>query len=183
MPTAAAFVMMLMLAVATAFAVVAAAALVAHLVQHVLNLHVGGASVLQHDARKLQRLSGQRVVGVYSHAVLLHLHHASHEAVIILVHQRNHGARIDVVVVEVVVDAEHLALQLVHALLLILSESLGRRQGEVKLIARLHVDETLLKAVEREAEAADKRKGLTLLRLFFQMGLAVAVDRVELIAH
>ena len=183
MSAAAALVMMLMVVVATAFAVVAAAALVAHLVQYVLNLLISGLTVLQHDASKLQCLPSQRMVGVDGHTVLLNLLYASHEAMLLLVHQRDDGARIDIVVVEVAVDGEHLALQLVHALLQIFAEGLGWRQGEVELLARLHVDEALLEAVEREAEAADKRERLSLLCLFLQMGLAVIVYGVELIAH
>ena len=41
----------------------------------------------------------------------------------------------------------------------------------------------LLEAVEREAEAADKLEGLSLLGLFLKVLATVFVDGIELIAH
>jgi hypothetical protein len=67
---------------AAAFAVVASATLMAQVVQHVLNLKVGGIAVLQHNAGKLQGTACQRMVGVNSHTVFLNLCYASHKAVL-----------------------------------------------------------------------------------------------------
>lgn len=181
--TAAAVVMVFVFAVAAAFTIIASAALMAEVVQHVLYLLVGGQTVFKYDACKLQRLSCQWMVGIDSHAVLLNLLHAGDEAMLFLVHQCDDGAGIDVVVVEVAVDGEHLALQLVHTFFLIFTEGVGGGQGEIELFARLHVYKPLFKTVKGESEAADKCEGLSLLCLFFQVGLAVAVDGVELIAH
>ena len=178
----AAFMVMLML-VATALAVVASATVVAHVVQHVLNLLVGGLTVFQHDACKLQGTASQRVVGVDGHAVLVNFQDTGHEAMLLLVHQGDDGSLVDVLVVEVAVDGEVLAQHLVHTILFVLAEGIGRSQREVELVASLQGSDALLEAVERKAEAADERKGFALLGLLFQLLAAVGIDRVELIAH
>lgn len=51
-------VMVLMVMVAAAFAVVASAALMAQVVEHILYLLISGQSILQYNTCELQRLSG-----------------------------------------------------------------------------------------------------------------------------
>ena len=126
--------------------------------QRILNLLFCGLAVLQDKSHELQRHSGQRVIGINGHGILVDLHHASHESLVVLVHEGDDGSRENIFVVEMSVDGKRLTLHLVHALWLIVAKSLGRKQGEIKLLARLQLYEALLEGVEREAKATDKRE-------------------------
>jgi hypothetical protein len=172
--------------VVVAFAVVAAiaaAALVRHMVEHVLYLLVGGIAVLKDYTLELQRLPGKGVVRVYGDAVGIDLHHTCHEATLVGIHQRDDGSWVDVLAVEAFVDGEHIAFEHMNTLGIVLAEGIGGRKGEVERVARGKASEALLEAVEGEAEAADKREGLTLLCLLLKMGGAVRGYGIELIAH
>ena len=162
--------------------VVATAAVVAEVVQHVLNLAVRCLAVLKHQSSELQRLSSQRMVGVDGDTVVLNFQHTGHEALVVLVHQGNDGTGVDVLVIEVVVDAEHLALHLVDTLLVVVAESLVGGQREVEGAARQQVDDATLKSIKRHAEATDKLEGVALLRLLLKVLVALGIDGVQLIA-
>ncbi len=184
MATSAAAIVVVML-LATTFVATSATSttFVAQMVQHVLNLFVCGIAVFQYHPRKLQCLSCQRMVGIDGHTIFLHLLHACHEAMLFLVHQRDYGTRKDVLVVEMVIDAEYFTLHLVDTLRHIVAKSLAGLEGEVKLFLSLKWYDMLLEGIEREAEATDKRKRGALLGLFYQLLGAIGLDGIELIAH
>ena len=100
-----------------------------------------------------------------------------------MIHQGDYGTGEDVLMVEMTVDREYVAIHLVNALLVIIAKSLAGLEGEVKLCSWLKINDLLLELVERHAEAADEDEGIALLSLLFEMLLAVFVDRIELIAH
>ena len=84
-------VMVVTTAVATAFAVVAVvvsatAASACQVLDEVLYLVVGGLTVLNHSACKVERLTSQGMVGVEGDAVFLNLQDFGHESVVFVVH-------------------------------------------------------------------------------------------------
>jgi len=177
--TASALVVVMLVSAATVLVVVSAAAFAvvaptsatftAQMVQHVLNLLVGGIAVLQYHSRELQCAACQRMVRVNGHPVFLHLGHASHEALLVGIHERDHGSFVDVLMVEVAIDGEHFAVQLVNALAVIFAECLGGLKREIKLFARGETHDLLLESIERYAETADELEGIALLGLLLQV--------------
>ena len=130
-------VMVVTTAVATAFAVVAvvvsaAAASACQVLDEVLYLVVGGLTVLNHSACKIERLTSQGMVGVEGDAVFLNLQDFGHESVVFVVHQGDDGAFVDVVVVEVAVDHECLPAQFVNALWVVCSKGVCWFQSEIE---------------------------------------------------
>ena len=107
--TAVAMVVVVLMVTAAASAVVAstAAALTAQMVQHVLNLLVGGIAILKHYASKLQRVACQGVIGIYHHAVFFYGCDAGHEALLVGIHECDNGSRKDVLVVKVPIDGKY----------------------------------------------------------------------------
>jgi len=161
----------------------AAATFVAQLVQNALDLLFRGVAVREHLARKLQRLAGQRVVGVQRHRFVVHCDDTSQEALALIVVQHDDGVHVDMLAVKPAVYIELLALHFVHALLIVVTEGLSGCQGEIELLALLQLYHTLLKSVEREAEACDEIEGLSLFGLFHQLFLAVVFDGIQCVTY
>ena len=132
-------VMVVVFMVAASATVVAAtsATLVRHMIQHVLNLFVRGITVLKYLACESQRLASQRVVGVECHFVFIDTDHAGHKVTFFAVHQCDDSIWIDVLVVKMTIDSEHLALHLMNSALVIFAEGLGRGKGEVEVLTCL----------------------------------------------
>ena len=78
--------------------------------RHVLYLFGSSLASLQYATLEVQRLTCQRVVQVHLHLFLAHGHHSSVESLSFLVLQRNYGILVDMLVVEVSVDTEYLAV-------------------------------------------------------------------------
>ena len=188
MATATASLMMMlaaaMLSLTTTFTIVAAtaASLSTQMVEQVLDFLCGSIAVFEDSTNKLKRLAGQWVIGIYGYVVFCHLDDASHEAVLLLVHQCDDGTFKDMLMVEMTINGEVLTFHLVHTLLIINAKSFFRGYREVKLLAWLQLDNMLLESIERHAKATDEYKRSALLSLLNQ-GLLVSFYRVELIAH
>ena len=127
MTTATTVVVMLVLVVVSTTAVVVSASAVivvattattvtvtttaaCQVLHHVVNLFLGSLTILQHGAFEIERLASQRVVEIHLHLLFANLQHATIEALALLVLQRYDGILIDVLVVEVSIDAEHIAV-------------------------------------------------------------------------
>ena len=172
--TASAVVAVLMSASATVAVMVTAVAAARHLLDECLHLLLCGLAVLNDGTGEVQHLSCQRVVGVDGHAVFLDLLHFCHEALVVRPHQCDDSTLEDVVVVEMAVDREDLASQLVHSLGIVGAEGLCRLESEVEGCAFLMLDDFLLEAVEGDAKACDKLEGAFLACLFLEVLLVVS---------
>ena len=161
------------LVIATLVMMSATTAATRQVLNQVLYLLIGSLAVLEHLALKLQRFACQGVVRVNRHTVFLNLQHLRHEALVVLAHQGDNGALEDVLVVEMAVDREDIAAQLVLTLRDVFAKSLGGLEGEVELCTLLHIHELLLESVECDAEASDKLKRTFRARLLLQSSLSV----------
>ena len=169
-------------AVFTAFAMMVSAT-VATACQHLdglIDLFLCGIAVLADGASEIEGLASQGVVGIDGDAIFLYLHHSGHELMVLAVCQCDDGIRIDVLMVEMTVDREHLALQLMNALGLVGTEGLCWLDGEIEGVAFRMLDHLLLKRVEGDAKTGDKLEGA--LRACFLLKRLLAVDnRIQLI--
>ena len=104
-------------AVAAVFAMTATAS--GEMFYHVLNLLIGSRTVFQNRAFEVQCLSCQRMVQVDLHLLFTNFYNTSVEALPLFVLQGNDGILIDVLMVEVTVDAEYFALQVENVLRLV----------------------------------------------------------------
>lgn len=183
--TVAATAIALFVVAASVAAVVAStsAAFAAQVVDHLLNLLVGGVALFQNGTRELQLLSGQRVVGVDGHMIIGYFDDASHEAALVGIHHGDDGSFEDVFSVEVAVDGKHIAAHLVYALWVVFSKTFFSSQFEVEFGAGFQVGEILFKSIERHAKSADKLERASLLGLFFKVLVAILIEGVELIAR
>ena len=145
-----------------------------------VDLLLCGVAILTDLTCESQCLTGQRVVGVNRHTVFLHLRHLGVEVVAFGVVQGDDGAFVDVIVVEMTVDCENLAFQLVHALWHVFAEGLCRLEDEVEGRTLLQGRHLLLETVESETESRYKLEGAFLTGLLLQRLLAVGY-RIELI--
>ena len=175
MPASASVAMVVVAASASVAMVVMAtsAATTRQVLDKMLYLFIGGLAVLDHLTSKLQGLTCQWVVRVYRHAVFLNLHHLRHEALVILTHQGDDGSLEDVLMVEMTVDREYVALQLMLSLGDILSKSLFGLEGEVEGRAFLLLLQLLFEGVEGGTEACDKLKRALCTRLLLESTLSV----------
>ena len=94
-----------------------------------------GVAILADDAREVERLACQRVVGVDGHTVFFHLHDLGHELMILVVCQRDNGIGVDIVVIEMTIHGEDLTIDLMDALRLVDTERLLRLELEVEAVA------------------------------------------------
>ena len=121
------------------------------------------------------------MVGVHRDAVGLYFHDLRHEVVIVVVGEGDDGPLIDIIAVELAVDGEDLASELVLSLWHIVAEGLCRLQGEVEAVALGVLHEFLLETVEGYAEAGDKLKRALVASLLLQLLAAILSDGVKLI--
>lgn len=109
------------IAVAASMMVPAAAC---QMLDQVLDLLVGCIAILDHGTYEVEYLACKRVVGVDRHTIFLDLLDFCHKLMILIVHQGDNGVLEDILMVEMTVNHEYVAPQLVHALGLVISESL-----------------------------------------------------------
>ena len=174
-------------AIAAAFATVVSvmsAALTAacqHL-DELLDFFFGSLPVLDHVSFEVQGFACQRVVGVDGHAVILDLHHLSHEVMAFGIIHRDDGTLEDMLVVELAVDGENITLQLVDAFGDIFPEGFGWLKDEVKLRPLLQIDEVLLKGIEGDTISGDELEGVLRAGLFLQRLFSIG-DGVQLVCN
>lgn len=130
MATSAAALVVMMTFAAFFLAIVAVAASMmvpttaCQMLDQVLDLFVGSIAILNHGSYEVEYLACKRVVGVDSHTVFLDLLDFCHKLMVLIVHQGDNGVLEDILMVEMTVDHEYVAPQLVHTLGLIISKSL-----------------------------------------------------------
>ena len=123
---------------------------------HVVYLFLRGFTVLQYGTLKIECLACQWVVEVHLHFVLADFHHATIEAFALLVLQGHDSILINMLVVEVSVDAEHLAVEVEHQLIVILSITLLLAQCEFEVLTLSGSFHLLFELVESKAKAGDE---------------------------
>ena len=169
-------------AIVTAFAMMMPATMTAarqHL-DGLIDLFLCCIAVFANGARKVERLASQRVVGVNSNAIFLNFYDSGHELMILAIRQGDDGIGVDVIVVEMTVDRENLALQLMNPLRFVGTESLFWFEGKIEGVALRMIDHRLLESVEGDAETSDKLEGT--LRACFLLEILLAVgNRIQLI--
>ena len=175
-------VAMAVLVVATASsAAVAATALAAHAVDESLDLVVRRRTHYDDFALEVERLARKGVVHVDRHLLLADFEHKTLQVVAVFVEQGDHVARIDVFLVEMTVHTEHLAVEMEHALFLIVAIGVLLGQDEIELVALVQRGYLLLKGVEREAHSGDKLERMLHGSLLDQLGHAVFARCVEFV--
>ena len=100
----------------------------------------------------------KRVVQVYAHMLVGDFDNTSHEVVAVLVLKGQHGSHFHIVVVEMPVDGENLAVKVHHTFLFVCPVCLLFGQREVELVTILQGSQFLLESFECHAEAADEYK-------------------------
>ena len=148
--------LVMMVATAAATVVAATATTARQVLDHHLDLLVGGIPVLEYLTLEIQVAACQRMVGIDGNTVDIYLEHTGHETLIITVHQGNDGTWVDILMVEMSVDGEHLTIHLVNTLRVVVAKSLSLVDDKVELASLLQGDDLLLKSFERYAKAADK---------------------------
>ena len=123
---------------------------------HVVYLFLGSFAVLQHSAFEIECLASQWVIEVHLYLLFANLQHATVEALALLVLQGYDGILIDVLVVEVSVDAEHIAIEVEDVFLVILAIALLLAQGELEVLTLLCGNHLLLELIEGETKAGDE---------------------------
>ena len=154
-------VIMIAAAVLTAFAMMMSATVTAtsqHL-DGLVDLLLCGVAVLANGTSEVECLTSQRVVGVNRHTVFLHLHDLGHELMVLSVCQGDHGIGVDIVVVEMTIDREHLTIDLMHALRLVGSKGLCWLEHEIEAVALCVLYHLLLERIEGDAKTSDKLEG------------------------
>jgi hypothetical protein len=95
----------------TSAAVAMTSAATCQVFHHVVNFFLGGLAVLQYSTLEVERLASQWVVEVHLHFLFANLQHATIEALTLVVLQRNNGVVVDMFVVKVPDDADHVAIE------------------------------------------------------------------------
>ena len=145
-----------------------------------IDLFFCSIAVFANGAHKVEHLAGQRVVGVNGNAIILNLYDSGHELMILAIRQGDDGIGVDVIVVEMTVDRENLALQFMNALRFVGTESLFWLEGKVEGVALRMIDHRLLESVEGDAKTSDELEGA--LRACFLLQCLIAVsDGIQLI--
>ena len=147
--------------IVTAFAMMMSATVTATC-QHLdglVDFLLGSIAVLADGAREVERLASQRVVGIDSDTVFLHLHHLGHELMVVAVCQRDDGIGVDVIVVEMAIDREHLTVDFMNALWLVGAKGLLRCEDKVEGVALRMLGHLSLESVEGDAKTSDKLEG------------------------
>jgi len=183
--TTATTIVMLVVVVSTVAVVVVTAASTAvavasttacHVLDEVVDLLLRGVAVLYYGTLKIQRLACQRVVQIYFHLLFANLHDASVEAVALIVLQGYDSVLVDMLVVEVAVDTERLAVQVEHVFVHIFTIAFFFAQRDVEVLTFGGGNHLLLELVESKAEAGDKGERPLGSSLFNHFSSVVAVD-------
>ena len=117
-------------------------------------------------AFEVQVFASQRVVEVDSHMVVGNLEHLAIEALALFVLQGQHSTREHILMVEVAVDGKDLALQVYHALSVVVAISLTLGEGKVELSTLLQSFYLFLEILEGEAKSGDEQERLLFGSLF-----------------
>ena len=175
--TAAAAIVVVMMMVVIATLVIAtlvvATASASHVLYKVLNLLLGGLAVLDDLTLEVESLACQWVIGVDGYAVFLDLNDLGHELVILIIHQSDDCTLENIIVVEVAIDGEYLAANLMYTLGNILAESLCRSEFEIKVATLLQILYFLLECIESYAESCDKLEWTIIASLLFKLALTI----------
>ena len=117
-------------------------------------------------AFEVQVFASQRVVEVDFHVVVGNLEHLAIEALALFVLQGQHGTREHILMVEVAIDGKDLALQVYHALSVVVAISLTLGEGKVELSTLLQSFYLFLEILEGEAKSGDEQERLLFGSLF-----------------
>ena len=118
--------------VMVAVMVMAAAAASRQVLHQVGYLLVGGGAVLEDSTFEVECLTGQRVVQVYLHFLFANFYDTSVETLAFFVLQGNDSVFINMLVIEMSVDAEHFAVKVEYEVVVIVTISLVLRNRKVK---------------------------------------------------
>lgn len=176
------FVVVVAASVAARVATIIASASAADMVDEALNLLVGGLAVFHDVAFEVEFFVGQRMVEVDFYFFFVYFEHFAKKALAVLVLKGKQGVNENVLVVEVAVDAKHVALQVNDAFGLGFSVGLFNGEGEVEFVAFLQANYLFFEFVESESESADKLKGFLVGGLFDKLECLFARS-IELVSH
>ena len=153
-----------------------AAATSSEVLHHVVYLFLSGVAVLQNGTFEVECLTSQRMVEVNLHLLFANLQYATIEAVTLLILQGHDGVNIDMLVVEVAIDAEYLACQIQHVFVVIFTIALFLAQRDIEVLAFRSSNHLLLELVECKAEACDEAEGALCSSLFDEFFTIVTVN-------
>ena len=122
------------------------------------------------------------MVQVDLYLLFAHFHDTSVETLSLFVLQGNDGILIDVLVVEVSVNAEDFAFQVQYMLGLIVTVGLLLGDGEVEGVVLLQVDDLAFKVVECDSKTCDKLEW-TLSGSLFHHLLVILFTYKQLVAQ
>ena len=168
---------------ATAFAVVAMTAATAGKMLHkVVDLCLCGVAILEDGALEVERLTSQRVVEVNLHFLFANFYDAAIEACTLLVLQGHDGIGIDVLVVEMAIDAEHLAVEVKHEFVVILAIALFLAQRDIEVLTLGGGNHLVFKLVEGKTKARNETEGALSGGLFDEFFAVLAVH-IQLVGN
>jgi hypothetical protein len=110
------------------------------------------------------------MVEVDGHGALLNLYHEAVHALALGIDKGNHVAGIDLLVVELAIDAEDVLINIDNILFVAVAIGLVLGEGKVEGVALLEVVELLLESLKSEAQTGGKLEGVlggSLLYKFF----------------
>ena len=122
------------------------------------------------------------MIEVHLHLVVGDFENTTIETVSILVLQWHDGIHEDILMVEMSVDAEHLALEVEYSRSLAISISLVLVELKLKVGSCLKVGNLLLKLLEGHSEATQKLERTLCCCFLYEFSLSI-LYRIELVAH
>ena len=127
-----------------------------HVSHQVFYLFGCSLAVFQYSAFESEILASQRVVQVYFHFLFANFYDTSIETLTLFVLQGNDSVFIDMLVVEMPVNAEHIAVKVEYKVVVIVAISLLLGDGEIKSGSLLQVNHLLFKGVKGNSESGYK---------------------------
>lgn len=122
------------------------------------------------------------MIEVHLHLVVGDFENTTIESVAILVLQGYYGIHEDILMVEMSVDTEHLALEVEYSRSLAISISLVLVKLKLKVGSCLKVGNLLLKLLKSYTEAAQKLERTLCCCFLYEFSLSI-LYRIELVAH
>ena len=172
-------------ATAAAIAAAATATATARSLQRVielLQLRLLCGTSLDNAADKLQVATGKRMIEVHNHLERSNLLHGSQDGRAVGAHHLNDIAFVDVCRVELAVNGEHLAVEILNVVGVILAVCLGRGYYKVESITFFQILKISLKSIERKVESADEAERLFACCFLHILGNAVTM-RDKLVSY
>lgn len=175
---------LMIVAVAVASAVVTSTAttFATETSQHALNLIVGGFTFLYYLTSETESLACQRMIEVELHLFVGDGEHLAVESVAFLVLQGDDSIHEDILVVEMAIDAERLAIELYDAEVLVVAVSLFLSECEIKLFSCLKGENLVFEGINSHAKTTYPLEGFSLGSLLYQCLFTVLIG-IELVAH